>query len=303
MLAGIYDLSDTGARADYAVLRKAMPQATAFSSLAYADAIMRARGLRAQIHLPDPQAAAIVFLRGHRLYGRVTVPPFTQYSALLLDESDNAKDIHARTSPLENLLHSIEKVRPRADLLCRLQDPRPAKWRGWLVTPLYTYLLNPADDDRLWSSTTRRVHRNRADQFDIEESLDLAPAVIDLCEQSYARHGRGLPGGRKPLLDTVEQLGPQTRTFVALHEGRPQAGMVLLQEGPVAHYWISGSLPGPAMTVLIGQVLPVLRDAGITRFDFVGANTPSIAEFKRRFAPRLDMYFHLRRHPLAKLIR
>ncbi len=45
--------------------------------------------------------------------------------------------------------------------------------------------------------------------------------------------------------------------------------------------------------VLLGHILPRLRDDGIEQFDFVGANTPSIAEFKRHFGPVLTPYFYL----------
>ena len=48
------------------------------------------------------------------------------------------------------------------------------------------------------------------------------------------------------------------------------------------------------MTVLLGHVLARLREEGVAYFDFVGANTPSIAEFKRRFGSELVSYFRAR---------
>ena len=78
-----------------------------------------------------------------------------------------------------------------------------------------------------------------------------------------------------------------------------------MHDAQTAHYWIAGSPPGPAMTVLLGHTLPRLRDAGLQRFDFVGANTPSIAEFKRHFGPTLTPYFHLEKitRPELRLLR
>ena len=77
----------------------------------------------------------------------------------------------------------------------------------------------------------------------------------------------------------------------------PTAGVALLHDGEQAFYWIAGSVPGPSMTVLIGRLLLELKAAGVDCFDFAGANTPSIAEFKRRFGATLTPYFAVTRRP------
>lgn len=301
-MAGIHDLGDSGARSEFAARRGAAGANSPFSSLSYVEAAAQAYGLRGQIHLVDPGAGVVIFLRGFGPTKRAVIPPFTQYSSIVLPATSPEQNVHARTSSLERILESIESVCPRADLLCRLDDPRPAKWRGWQVSPVYTYLLKTASDPTGWSASARRIQRTQSKHFECCENKDMAMSVIDLCRQSYARHGRKIPGGAKSVLDMVQRLGGLVRVFVALRDGTPEAGIIVLTGGTQAHYWISGSKPGPAMTVLIGYLLPILRTSGIDILDFVGANTPSIAEFKRRFAPRLDLYFHLRRHPLARLI-
>ena len=90
-------------------------------------------------------------------------------------------------------------------------------------------------------------------------------------------------------------------TATAVADGAPEGGLAVLHDGRTAHYWIAGSTPGPAMTVLLGHTLPRLRDAGLQTFDFVGANTPSIAEFKRHFGPALTPYFHLEKFTRPEL--
>jgi hypothetical protein len=47
------------------------------------------------------------------------------------------------------------------------------------------------------------------------------------------------------------------------------------------------------MTVLIGTVVPRLHALGVKSFDFVGANTPSITEFKRRFGSVRQEYAYV----------
>ena len=301
-MTGIYDLTDPGARSHYDALRKATDQLTPFSSLTYADAVAQAYGLTGRIHLVEPSAGAVTLLRRSAHLKRAIVPPFTQYSALVLPQKTDEQTIHARSSPLEKILQSIEQACWRADLLCRLDDPRPAKWRNWQVSPLYTYVLPTTHDAQHWSPSARRLYQTKSAEYECLESADMASSVIELCQRSYARHGRSLPGSQDALRKTVEHLGPMASVFVALENGQPQAGIIVLHEGSMAHYWISGSQPGAAMTVLIGHVLTTLQESGIELFDLVGANTPSIAEFKRRFGARLELYFHLRRHPLARFI-
>ena len=72
--------------------------------------------------------------------------------------------------------------------------------------------------------------------------------------------------------------------------GAFEGGLIVLVDGSSAYYWIAGSIPGAAMTVVTGQMLFRLRSEGISTVDFVGANTPSIAAFKRRFGPTLVEY-------------
>jgi hypothetical protein len=79
---------------------------------------------------------------------------------------------------------------------------------------------------------------------------------------------------------------------VAQHiaSGIDEAAIVLLHRLSDAFYWIVGSSPGPSMTILIAHVFEHCAANNIRRFDFVGANTPSIADFKRRFGPKLTTY-------------
>ena len=84
---------------------------------------------------------------------------------------------------------------------------------------------------------------------------------------------------KRKIEDNEEQW---VSTLVALHDER------------TALDWIAGSRPGPAMTVLLAGVLERLAADGLERFDFGGANVPTIAEFKRKFGGHLVPYFHAR---------
>ncbi|HET6566995.1 MAG TPA: hypothetical protein VFG50_03460, partial [Rhodothermales bacterium] len=64
----------------------------------------------------------------------------------------------------------------------------------------------------------------------------------------------------------------------------------------------AGSEPGPAMSVLLANMLPALASSGMRTFDYQGANTPSIAEFKRRMGARLVSYYGIEKCTRPELI-
>ncbi|MCY4158910.1 MAG: GNAT family N-acetyltransferase [Bacteroidetes bacterium] len=295
MTNSAYTLDDTGARARYQSLWE--HARGIFASLRYAEAASSVFGLKPKICFHEDEAALLLHLKGGGKLRHVVIPPFTQYSALLLLNPPPAHLIHRQKTPLDELLKSAEQISNRADLLVTMDDPRTAQWRGWEVKPLFTYLIHlPADPDD-WSSGARRTWRSNTSDYTIRENSELAGEVIDLCRMSYQRHGRKLPASPTALETLVREMGDWGRVFVAERNGITEAGAIILHDEHTAHYWIAGSIPGPSMTVLLGEILPLLSESGISVFDFVGANTPSIAEFKRSFAPALTQYYHLRRRP------
>jgi len=244
------------------------------------------------------EAGCLAYWRQRGPYRMTALPPFTPYAPLLLRTQPNEARIHTRRSALEALLATLEAHFARLSFFVLLPDVRPASWRGWTATPFYTYLLPLQHDDLLerWSGGTRRLFQNHRAAYRVEEGRD-PTSILALSAGSYQRHARSLPGEEARLAQLIETLRDAglARLFTAtpLDGSTPEGGVVILQDGQTAHDWIAGSTRGPAMTVLLGHTLSCLRDAGIQQFDFVGANTPSIAEFKRHFGPVLTPYYHL----------
>ena len=275
------------------------PQRSAFSSVQYAQCAAKAHGLRTRAHWVSdagtPVAGAIMY--GRARLGRVqaVVPPFTQYSALVLNHAPSETAIHRKEDALAALLESLEGSYSRVQLLAKLADPRPAQWRGWQVSPLFTYELTSEQGVESWSASARAAHKKHQGEYYVVEGPDMARDIVKLCAKSYQRHQRKLPANQDAMVSLIGSLGSAVRCFIAQSRKTYErlAGLAVLHDGQTAHYWLAGSVPGPSMTVLLGEVLPELYAAGIKTFDLVGANTPSIAEFKRRFGPRLTQYYAL----------
>lgn len=296
------------------------PQRSPFSQLSYARAVSDALdfsfsviGLFSDPDRDELLAGAILFERQRGLYREVVIPPFTQYSPVLFAGQIEDTLIHARASSFDLLLETLENRYGKVALHLHptLRDVRTMNWAGWNTKPLYTYTLELNNEEQLladWSSSTRRTFRKSRSDYHIEESPVSASDIVNLCSSSYARHGRSFPvkdTAAVKMIDRMQQEGC-ARLFTATdhRSEKIEAGLAVLHDGETAYYWIAGSQPGNAMTVLLGTVLPMLYRDGLRRFDFVGANTPTIAEFKRRFGSQLVPYYRVEKvmHPALRLL-
>jgi hypothetical protein len=312
--ATLHSLDDAGARARWAALWAASPQRSPFSALAYGEALATALGVSAALHLVEAagrdEAGALVLWRRRGPYRQVVLPPLTPYAAVLTRGPVEEAAVHARQSPFEALLGALEARYHvlRFPLHPAFTDVRAARWRGWAAQPFYTYRLvldGPGAGTEGWSAPARRTYRKAAGAYRYAEHPAAAAAVAALCAAGYARHGRRppLPEDRLTrLIDALRTAG-LVRLCTVTPEGsdRIEGGLAVLHDGQEAAYWVAGSTPGPAMTVLLAEALPRLRADGLAAFDFVGANTPSIAEFKRRLGPALVPYFRIERCTRAGL--
>lgn len=297
------------------MLRAASALRSPFSSLDYVQAVADAAGLRVSIHLSGEDTAngvgAAVTWRRRGPYREVILPPFTPFTAILVRKPLSEADVHARSSPFEQLLKQMEDRyhAVRLHLPPALADVRPAQWRGWAAEPLYTYrITNATSDPSAWSSSTARNFRSSRGEYEQVEGRAAAEAAVQLALASYRRSGRPAPLSETALAALVDRLREAglAMAFAVRRKGTGdvEASVVAVRDDRSAYYWLAGSRPGNAMTVLIGEMLPRLFDTGIESFDFVGANTPSIAEFKRRFGAELLPYFRLVRYmrPDLKLL-
>ncbi len=284
-------------------LRQAAALRTPFARLDYVRAVAAAARRRLGIHIVsdgerDVAGAAITW-KQRGPWREAIVPPFTPFSAVLLRNPPNPSEVHARTTPLESLLTELEAGYDRIHmhLSPEYADVRPAQWRGWTARPLYTYRLRAADGPETWSKAAARTFRTSKDAYDLLEENEADRNAVRLAATSYARQRRSMPLGSDALaalVESAERIGLAS-SFAVRHRdsGAIQAAVATFRSNRQAYYWVVGSIPGPAMTVLLGKMLPKLHASGVEMFDLMGANTPGVAEFKRRFGARLTPYYRI----------
>lgn len=288
-------------------LRSATEAPTAFSAAAFARVFAEHTPYRPApivVREDDGEFAAglIGFERRVGPYPRLEVPPFVQFTPILLREPLREHAVHGHATPVHAILRLLRSRYASAGvhLLPEVRDVRAAVWSEFRVRPLYTYRIRLPESgapEESWSTNAQRLLRKFGGEFHVEIGLEHVSEVVRLCAHSYERHGRALPiaaPALERLVSDLSRLG-MIRVY-ALRPSGPgtcEAGIVALYEKNLAHYWIAGSRPGPGMTVLLGHVLRDLQASDVGTFDFVGANTPSVAEFKRRFGPELIPYYRI----------
>lgn len=271
----------------------ASAHATVFGDARYLRAMAKASELEPTFLLGDGCGAAVCGRRRGPLR-ECALPLFTPYSAISLPDLDEAR-VHKGTDALSGVAELLEARfdRIRIHLPPTVGDVRPLSLRGWRVSPLYTYGLKPEEGTSGWSSGSRRSVRKHADDYETGVDREAVSEVIRLVHEGYTRNGGRPPGNPDLLRPAVEGLFAEdlVECVTARRNGSVEAGIVLLHGHEASYYWMAGSQPGPAMGVLIAFVLEHLKDRGVAMFDLLGANTPPIAEFKRRLGARLIQYW------------
>jgi hypothetical protein len=231
---------------------------------------------------------------------RAVAAPFTPYSAILLDRMPSEAETHERESNLENILAELEHRYAGIDIRLppKMVDVRTFTWRKWAVQPLYTYRIRLSEtrDGAEWSESARRIALRSEGDYEI---VDPGPETLaNLSVAGYERNNKRAPLSKTRLAAFIQEatkgVGAELVGARRQSTGEIESAIAILRDESVAYYWIAGGTPGASMTVLLRELFQRLADEGLEIFDFVGANTDSIAEFKRRFGGRLTTYFRAR---------
>ncbi|MEQ9103707.1 MAG: GNAT family N-acetyltransferase [Rhodothermales bacterium] len=238
-------------------------------------------------------------------FREIVLPPFAPWTALALDTNPGEPLPNTGLQELCEMLRNVG-IPALLSLPASWPQPLPAL-PGWTVRERDTAVLTTGTLETVlsgYSSSSRRTFRKHADEYVCAET-SRSPSVesdvratIDLLANAYGRHGRTLPGGSPARMADLALLMlkvGRARMYTARRQSDNgiAAGIVVLHRGSTAWYWLSGSVPGPAMSVLVGTAAADLAEQGIRNFDLMGANTPSIAEFKRRLGAERVTYAHL----------
>ena len=232
---------------------------------------------------------------------RLETPELTPHTGLLLApvQSKGPAKAEAEQHRICQLL--IEHIEQKYDHVFAVHTPaiadiRPFTWRGWDARLRYTYQMDLGDLDALFERFERRTRTviRKAEKlgYALEQTDDVS-LFRKLYETLY-------PDGRPPIAAAIAERF--VAAVLAANLGRAYtiasptgeiASIVVFVDGPNTSYaWAAGADPAfhntGATSALYWQYFTTSEKK---YFDFVGANIPAIAFFKRGFGGDLVPYY------------
>jgi hypothetical protein len=196
----------------------------------------------------------------------------------------------------------------RAALMPGLSDVRPWQWRGYIAVATYTFII-PLDPR---PAPSRMISRALATAEAAGYTCVVGPPIdeaIACLRATEKRQGFTYPIRDEELRAAAAALGPDHLRIYAAYDRDGEVAssrFVLHRPGAAAIDWLAGTradhLKAGAAPLLIRFVLDDITAAGAARFDFGGANHPSIAASKAAWRGTLTPTYAVQQRGLRSAI-
>ncbi len=179
-----------------------------------------------------------------------------------------------------------------------ITDMRPFTWRNWDARLRYTYQIDPSDNEALWDKVERRtrtvIRKAQKLSYALYSTNDTA-LFRRLYETLYAQQDGGPPIAgaiAERFVASVLEANLGQAYKIEDPEGHIASVVVFVNSFDTTYAWAAGADPAlnntGATSLLYWQYLCKTE---YKRFDFVGANIPAVAFFKRGFGGDLAPYY------------
>jgi hypothetical protein len=186
-----------------------------------------------------------------------------------------------------------------------VDDLRGLVWAGWEARPHYEYVSRweaPGGWSDQLEATVRRQWRKAASTLAAEVADAGTTGELErLWTETAARQGldAGFAATLARLGGALEERGAGFSVVVRDANGAAHAAALIGHDATTAYYLAGASGSDPAgsgaSTLMQATVLEEIDRRGLARrYDWVGANTPGVAQFKRHFGPALETRFAAR---------
>ncbi|HQJ74809.1 MAG TPA: GNAT family N-acetyltransferase [Bacteroidota bacterium] len=253
-------------------------------------------------------AGAIIYYKKRYFIKTITKPPLTLYNGLLFnlpENQKNQKNIEIKHEISNNFINYLSKEYKFINFTTTIDffDTRPFLWNKWIVLPQYTYILNLEDEKNIWngfSSSLRRKINNCLSYSPVISKNDNVEKLIDLHFESYSRNKI------KPILDydtftNFVKLALENNIcdiYSISIDNEIHSMRALLKWKDIIYDWIAGTETKyrnyNSTHFLLWELLKKYSNDNKRLFDFMGANTKSISDFKRLFGGELKEYYDLK---------
>lgn len=196
-------------------------------------------------------------------------------------------------------------------------DIRPYNWEGFDSDVHYTYSIKFHSEIDLEAGFNpdikRRIKKAYTLKYQLHENAteEYIAYAWDLEQKSFDRQGFKMQYTAKEsfvsfILDLVQKKSGEV--FTIMHEEKPVASVIMIldQATGTAYYWHAGAdkdfLNTGLNQLLVLKIMEKYKVSDLKSFDFVGADTESIARYKSTFNfPLVPMYSVSKSRSIARL--
>ena len=308
--ADLYEIADASDAGDWDEFVRGALGGTVFSTRAWMECAREATGDRAVSYGCYRKGQLVAGVTGiERRGGRqFTTPPLVPHGGFIhrpVPSDLPSRQESERRGETRALIEFLERRYGHVHLTLApdIADVREFSWAGWAPAPRYTYVTDLGGGSAaVWSRLERRtrtVIRKGSEAFRFEPAED-PDELAQLYELVYGGQDR------PPVAaDVVRSFAAAARTRdlteayrVVDGSGRTASVVVFARGFDTIYAWVSGADPAfresGATSFLYWKLL---EQTGFPRFDFVGANLPGIAFFKRGFGGSLVSYYAVEAFP------
>ncbi len=175
-----------------------------------------------------------------------------------------------------------------------------AESRGWERIAQRTVRIPIDTIDPTWrefSQSLRRKIRRAEDAMLVCTTSDDLSIIAGMHEESYARHGMRPPVATTQLAAWLSMLQEErliTQYVARDGDGRARAARVVMCDGDTVYDWMAGmgagSVHAAASHWLVWEIMRLHAERGMRIFDFMGANTVGVSDFKFLFGGSVVHY-------------
>lgn len=303
------DIAPLSQLPEWDALARQQPHGAVFASRRWLSIVADLFGLSADaILVSDARGpvAGVPFLTRKRGPLRIAPPhPITLYNGIVALPDAPREAIAAGLAALERRCHYAALLAP-PHLDARVFGDRPR----WQTTEQASIVVDVADFEQTWKQFTqslRRKIRRAEEQSLVFHRIEDTGLLLALHQKSYARHAIAPPLPADTLrawVRTLQQEGIAECYGASLPAGAVIAARAVIPDGDVLFDWLAGAEIAhhdiAASHWLVARILQEASARAMRRFDFMGANTPGVTDFKRSFGglttPYLVAAYY--RHPI-----
>ena len=233
----------------------------------------------------------------------VKMPKLTQFQGFWLERGTGkySKELGKQKEYISKLYEKLPPIDQFSQYLMPGQTNwLPLKWLGFSQTSRYTYQVDTSNLDECWKEvldkTRAEIRKAEKNQIQVEEVAG-HEELLSLHKMTFERQGKSYPYSEdlfSRIVSEARKLGKGKVLIAhATGDGKPHAGVFLLEDRGTVYYLIGGGNPelrnSGATSLLIWKAIQYAHSQG-KLFDFEGSMIEPIERFFRSFGAKQRQY-------------